>query len=99
VLERSCRDCHSNETVWPWYSNVAPISWFVIDHVDHGRSHLNFSEWGREDAAHREELLRNICDWTKDGRMPLPSYLWMHRSAALSAAEGIALCTWTAHAR
>ena len=53
VLERSCRDCHSNDTRWPWYSNVAPVSWWVIDHVDHGRSHLNFSDWSRYDAPER----------------------------------------------
>src|SRR5687767_12229671 len=47
ILERSCRDCHSNGTRWPWYSNVAPVSWWVIDHVNHGRSHFNFSEWAK----------------------------------------------------
>ena len=47
ILDRSCNDCHSNKTRWPWYSNVAPVSWFVIDHVNEGRENLNFSEWGR----------------------------------------------------
>src|SRR5215216_3654983 len=46
ILKRSCYDCHSNNTRWPWYSNVAPVSWFVIDHVNEGRRDLNFSEWG-----------------------------------------------------
>jgi len=45
VLQRACRDCHSNDTQWPWYSHVAPVSWFVIDHVNHGRSHFNYSNW------------------------------------------------------
>ena len=51
--ERACRDCHSNDTRWPWYSNVAPVSWFVIDHVNHGRSHFNYSDW-----AGSQELTR-----------------------------------------
>ena len=49
VLDRACRDCHSHETQWPWYSNTAPVSWFVIDHVNHGRKHLNFSDWNHTD--------------------------------------------------
>ena len=47
ILERACRDCHSNDTKWPWYSNVAPVSWFVINHGNHGRSHFNYSEWAK----------------------------------------------------
>jgi len=58
ILDRACADCHSNKTRWPWYSHVAPVSWFVIDHVNHGRSHLNFSEWGRYDAFEQRDLLR-----------------------------------------
>jgi hypothetical protein len=93
VLERSCRDCHSNRTEWPWYSNVAPVSWFVIDHVNHGRSHLNFSEWSSYQPDRRRELALGICKEARAGRMPLPSYTWIHWSARLSAADIDALCT------
>jgi Haem-binding domain len=92
VLERACRDCHSNRTEWPWYSTVAPASWFVIDHVNHGRSHLNFSEWASYQPDRRRELLEGICKETRSGAMPLPSYTWIHWSARLSPAEIDALC-------
>ena len=95
VLDRACRDCHSNDTRWPWYSNVAPVSWLVIDHVNHGRSHFNYSDWaqyGRDDAR---RLLKNTCDLSRQEAMPMPSYLVMHRSARLSNRDIIALCEWT----
>jgi hypothetical protein len=99
ILDRSCRDCHSNGTRWPWYSNVAPVSWFVIDHVDHGRSHLNFSDWAAYRPEQRATLLTNICDLTTKGEMPLPSYTIIHRHARLSEADVRALCEWTRSVR
>lgn len=96
VLERACRDCHSNRTRWPWYSHVAPVSWFVIDHVNHGRSHLNFSEWSSYEPAERRDLMKGICTQARDGTMPLASYTWMHWSARLSPADVHALCAWVA---
>jgi hypothetical protein len=94
VFDRACRDCHSNDTRWPWYSHIAPVSWFVIDHVNHGRSHFNYSTWGRytpEDAA---RLLKNSCELAREGAMPLASYTWMHPGARLSRADVDALCAW-----
>ncbi len=79
---RACYDCHSNETVWPWYSNVAPISWRVISHTNEGREHLNFSEWNipQEDAEEAGESVR-------DGSMPLRVYLLSHGEARLTDQE------------
>jgi hypothetical protein len=79
---RACFDCHSNETVWPWYSHVAPISWMVQNHVDEGRHELNFSEWHRpqEEADEAAEEIR-------DGEMPPRSYLLTHPEARLSSSE------------
>jgi hypothetical protein len=94
ILDRSCRDCHSNETRWPWYSHVAPVSWLVIDHVNHGRSHLNVSEWARYDRPRQAELLKNSCELARKGAMPMPSYLLMHRAAGLSPADAETLCDW-----
>jgi hypothetical protein len=94
ILDRSCRDCHSNNTRWPWYSHVAPASWLLIDHVNHGRSHLNVSEWGRYDRPRRAELLKNSCELARKGAMPMPSYLLMHRAARLSPADVETLCAW-----
>jgi heme-binding protein len=92
VLDRACRDCHSNNTRWPWYSQVAPVSWWVIDHVNHGRSHFNYSDWARYPAADRARLLKNSCDLVREDSMPLPSYRWMHRRARLSKADVQAIC-------
>lgn len=99
VVDRACRDCHSNETRWPWYSNVAPVSWFVIDHVNHGRSHFNYSEWHRYDAKEAERLLAKACEMARSGEMPLPSYTIVHRAARLSAADVEALCGWSEEMR
>jgi hypothetical protein len=95
ILQRSCGDCHSHQTRWPWYSQVAPVSWFVIDHVNHGRKHLNLSDWARYNRREAEELLDGICKTTKTGLMPLSSYLLLHRDAKLSQADVKALCEWT----
>jgi Haem-binding domain len=94
ILDRSCRDCHSNETRWPWYSNVAPMSWFVIDHVNHGRSHLNMSEWGRYDNNEASNQLRNMCREARSEVMPLASYTMVHRGAVMSQEDIKVLCDW-----
>ena len=95
ILDRSCQDCHSNGTRWPWYSNVAPASWFLIDHVNNGRSNLNFSEWGKLDKRRADNTLEEICEEVSDKLMPLESYTWIHRSAKLSDADIKTLCDWT----
>lgn len=91
LAEAACYDCHSNETAWPWYSYVAPMSWMLQRHVDEGRAELNFSEWGlqREDGEgeEAEELVETILE----GEMPPASYLPLHPEARLSAAEKEAL--------
>lgn len=99
IVSRSCRDCHTNETRWPWYSYVAPVSWLVIHDVNHGRSHLNFSEWGRLQPDDAEDLLEEICEVAEKGEMPLRSYLLMHPEARLSSADVQALCSWSQSAR
>ncbi len=95
ILERGCRDCHSNDTRWPWYTNVAPISWLLVDHVTHGREHFNMSEWGTYSEDDQDKLLGSICSLTRKGRMPMPSYLWIHRESRLSPSDVAALCAWS----
>jgi Haem-binding domain len=97
ILTRSCRNCHSNETEWPWYSRVAPVSWAVIRDVDEGRAHMNFSEWTHT-AEEGADLLDSACRQVRRGSMPVAAYTWIHRSAALSDADKKALCRWTADA-
>ena len=99
ILDRSCNDCHSNKTRWPWYSNVAPLSWFVIDHVNHGRSHLNLSEWGRFDRREAGEMLGAVCKEVQSGAMPLSSYTPMHPGSRLSPEDVKLLCDWTTSER
>jgi len=95
ILKRSCYDCHSNETKWIWYSNVAPVSWLVASDVEEGREHLNFSEWGnltRQKIARKKE---HIWEEVKEGGMPLSKYLWMHSDAKLSQKDKDIIHEWT----
>ncbi|HSE98981.1 MAG TPA: heme-binding domain-containing protein, partial [Blastocatellia bacterium] len=92
VLKRACKDCHSHETVWPWYSNVAPVSWLLINHVNEGRSEMNFSDWARYDARQADHLLEELCKEVKNGNMPLSSYVALHPEAKLSDEEKQLLC-------
>ena len=96
ILDRSCNDCHSNQTRWPWYSNVAPISWFVIDHVNVGRRELNFSDWAQYSLEDQTGLLKKMCREVTEGEMPMKSYLRMHGEAVLSADDVKTLCDWAA---
>ena len=95
LLERSCYDCHSNQTRWPWYSRVAPISWLVAHDVEEGREHLNFSEWNRLDAKERRELMHEIWEEVEEGEMPLWFYLPLHPEARLAPDDLDSLRAWT----
>lgn len=95
ILDRSCRDCHTNKTVWPWYTKVAPVSWWLADHVNEGRRNMNMSEWGKLPKDRQDRKLRQICDEVQDGQMPLASYLPMHPVARLSDQDKKTLCDWT----
>ncbi|HEX8283655.1 MAG TPA: heme-binding domain-containing protein [Pyrinomonadaceae bacterium] len=94
ILGRSCNDCHSSETVWPWYSNVAPASWFLKSHVDEGRRELSFSDWATYPKRKRERKLHEICQQVESGQMPLKSYLPLHPSARLSDDDKRVICEW-----
>ncbi len=94
IFERACKDCHSNQTDWPWYSQVSPISWFVTDHVNHGRKNLNFSEWSHYDREQADFLLGAMCMTAERGQMPLASYTRLHPTAKLSPLDVQTLCAW-----
>ena len=95
ILDRSCNDCHSNKTRWPWYAHVAPVSWFVIDHVNEGRENLNFSEWGRYTLHDNDGLLKQMCREVRSGAMPLSSYTPLHPGSEVSAEDRQKICAWT----
>src|SRR5215831_15846711 len=96
ILDRSCQDCHSSRTTWPWYSRVAPVSWIVSKHVSAGREVLDFSDWANQPHSVDERML--ICDAVADGRMPLPEYTLIHRNAKLSKRDINLICNWAAAA-
>jgi len=99
ILKRSCNDCHSNTTSYPWYAQVSPVSWFLNDHIQEGRGELNFSIWNTYTAKRKDKKLDEICEQVKTGEMPLPSYLWIHRDAALREGDANILCDWANQTR
>jgi hypothetical protein len=94
VLKRSCFNCHSHETQWPWYSHVAPVSWLVAHDVNEGRGAMNFSNWAQYDAKERADHFKEIWDEVEDGGMPPWYYLLMHREARLSERDKQVLHDW-----
>jgi hypothetical protein len=95
VFDRSCKDCHSNETNWRWYTYVAPVSWFTVGHVNEGRKELNVSEWGRYGKRMKDTRLKAICAQVRGGTMPLASYASVHRDTKVSPDEVKKICDWT----
>jgi hypothetical protein len=94
IMERACVDCHTNHTTWPWYSKVAPVSWWIAHHIEEGREHLNFSEWGALAPDRQDHKLEEVVEYVENGEMPLPSYTWMHAGARLTDEERQALIDW-----
>ncbi|HKI94377.1 MAG TPA: heme-binding domain-containing protein [Gemmatimonadales bacterium] len=98
LLRRSCYDCHSDETRWPWYSHVAPVSWLVIHDVRHARGDLDFSRWSTDPVREPtpQQQFRWMCQDVRRDIMPPRLYLLMHADARLSEADKDLLCGWTA---
>ncbi len=94
ILGRSCNDCHTNQTLYPWYANLQPMGWLLKNHIDDGRRQMNFSIWNTYQLKRRSKKLEQICEQVESKEMPLPSYLWIHRDAVLSENESKALCDW-----
>ncbi len=94
ILQRSCYDCHSHETRWPWYSRIAPFSWLVAHDVEEGREHLNFSEWDRLGSEDQEEAMEEVWEEVEEGEMPLWFYLPLHPEARLSKEDREILMRW-----
>jgi hypothetical protein len=95
VFRTACYDCHSNETRWPWYGYVAPVSWLVAHDVRDGREELNFSEWSLLLDEDAEELREEIWEEVEEGEMPLRKYRWMHSDARLSEEQRRVLREWS----
>lgn len=98
VLEKSCFNCHSNETRWPWYSRIAPVSWFVAKDVDKARRTMNFSEWSVQNGRKPETAIaawQASCLDLQKQRMPTNAYMMLHPEARVSPEEVKAFCAWT----
>ncbi len=94
ILRRACADCHSHDTVWPWYSHVAPVSWLVAQDVHEGRRHLNFSEWVGYTSAVRLKKLALLSTAVQEGEMPPWFYTPLHPLSHLSTDDISVLATW-----
>lgn len=94
----ACYDCHSDNTVYPFYNRISPVSWLLANDIKRAKKHLNFSEWANYDRKTQIKLLSNICDELKSGEMPLKMYVFMHRKAVINQNERDEICQWTEQA-
>ena len=95
IFKKSCYDCHSNRTNYPWYSYIAPVSWMLQKHINKGKEALNLSSFGNLDKAKKIGALADLCDVIESGSMPLKSYLIIHRNARIMQEETEKICNWT----
>ena len=84
LLDETCLNCHSNQIDYPWYSEIAPVSWWIADHIEEGREHLNFSEWGAYSAGKKEHKAEECWEEIEEKEMPLESYVFAHSEADLN---------------
>lgn len=94
IIKTSCYDCHSNETKYPWYTNFAPLSWWIKHHINEGREELNFSEWGTYKEKRKKHKIEECVELVDEDEMPLSSYLITHEEAKLTADEKSYLLEW-----
>ena len=94
ILQKACYDCHSNNTHYPWYTNVQPVGLWMQDHVNDGKGELNFSEFASYSPKKARHKMDECIDMVKEGEMPLPSYTWIHTDAKLTAEERATLTDW-----
>ncbi len=96
LLQQKCYDCHSHSTKYPWYANIQPVAWWLADHVEEGKEHLNFSEFKSYDAEKAAHKLEEVIEEVAEGEMPLKSYTFIHRDAVVTAEELALLRNWVA---
>ena len=99
ILKTACYDCHSANTNYPWYNNIAPVSYWLADHVNEGKEHLNFSDWENYTAKKKDHKLEEVIEEVKKGEMPLKEYTWTHADAKLTQEQITALVSWAEEAR
>jgi hypothetical protein len=99
ILKVACNDCHTNNSRYPWYWNIQPVAWFLNDHIQEGKRHLNFSEFTSYKIGRQYKAFDEIKKEVKEGGMPLTSYTLIHRDAVMSEAQKLAIINWTADMR
>jgi len=99
IFNETCFDCHSNQTRYPWYAQVAPISYWMSDHIKEGKKHLNFSDWSSYSVKRKDHKLEELIEMVEDKEMPLDSYTWLHEEARLTDDQIKSILTWAKTAR
>lgn len=99
IFKESCYDCHSNNTAYPWYNNIAPVSYWLAGHVDHGKGNLNFSDWDGYDKKEKDHKLDELIEEIEAGEMPLKEYRWTHEEARLTNDQRQDLIDWAKKTR
>ena len=99
ILKTSCYDCHSNNTVYPWYANIQPVAWWLNDHIQEGKKELNFSEFASYRIGRQYRKLDDVNKEVKEDAMPLDNYLWLHKYAKLDDQQKLALANWVVSIR
>ncbi|MEQ8925863.1 MAG: heme-binding domain-containing protein [Fulvivirga sp.] len=94
IMQRACYDCHSYKTKYPWYTNVAPVSWWIAHHIEEGREHMNFAKWGEYTAEKKEHKMDEFIEEVEEGEMPLTSYTITHSEAQLTDMEKAVIMEW-----
>ncbi|WP_430974489.1 heme-binding domain-containing protein [Sunxiuqinia rutila] len=95
LLKQACLDCHSNQTQYLWYHQIAPVSWFINDHIVEGKEELNLSNWGNMEILDQIAAMEDMSKEIRNGKMPIASYKLMHPKARLSEQESQRLIEWT----
>lgn len=95
ILRQACWDCHSNETEWPWYAHVAPVSWLVTGDVQEARGEMNLTDWPADDLEEVQDLVEEIGEEIEEDEMPLKRYRWLHSEGRLSPEERQVLIDWS----
>lgn len=99
ILDKSCNDCHSNNTRYPWYSKIQPVGWWLANHVNEGKGELNFNEFASYPAKKQDHKLEELVETVNEGEMPLSSYTLIHTEAKLSPQEKQSLINWAKETR
>jgi hypothetical protein len=99
ILKKACNDCHSDHTDYPWYANLQPVGWWLANHVNDGKRHLNFSQFNTYKLSRKIHKLEETAELVKEGEMPMSSYTWIHSAAKLSEAEKEMLVKWALSAK